>query len=242
MRMRKRFTIISTVDGMVKKFVKRLFTSINLFITSCRDFHRKGEPTIQTTVKLITPSTSLHVAITAVRDFSLVLCSQPSFRSRHRPQISAPSSSISTHKLRNAQRALLLNSIQIFPVETNVFMLSKNFSISTEYIRRESNNFISIYINGLFWIKKVLYTMIFCYIHLFHSSFFFTYRRGLWYLNEPDILQKRARKILLEPHHTIYQDNIWETSLDEDCHRTKLFVFSLSALTPSSNFSIDFLI
>lgn len=177
--MRKRFTIIPTVDGMVKKFVKRLFTSINLFITSCRDFHRKGEPTIQTTVKLITPSTSLHVAITAVRDFSLVLCSQPSFRSRHRPQISAPSSSISTHKLRNAQRALLLNSIQIFSVETNVFMLSKDFSIYTEYIRRKPNNFISIYLMDYSESKRSCTLRFFFYIHLFHSSFFFTYSRGL---------------------------------------------------------------
>ena len=104
-------------------------------MTSCRYFHRKGEPAIQTTVKPITPSTSLHVAITAVRDFSLVLCSQPSFKSRHKPQISAPRSNISTHRLQNACESLFylfryfqyLNAHrqQIVPIESQI-TLSNN--------------------------------------------------------------------------------------------------------------------
>ncbi|KAL2726761.1 hypothetical protein V1478_007039 [Vespula squamosa] len=76
------------MGNLTMKFFR--FTSANLFRTICPCFQRNGEPNTAIIASIITPRISLQVGIRAERDFSLMLFSQPSFISRHRPKASKP--------------------------------------------------------------------------------------------------------------------------------------------------------
>ncbi|KAL2728043.1 hypothetical protein V1477_017319, partial [Vespula maculifrons] len=79
---------INFMGNLTTRFFQ--FTSAKLLRTICPCFQRNGEPNTAIIANIITPRISLQVGITAERDFSLVLFSQPSLISRHRPQASKP--------------------------------------------------------------------------------------------------------------------------------------------------------